>query len=103
MIWCNECLNAIEPETKVPIVRYSYSNEILITLCARVHVLIFDNDKNIVEDIIIANNSDNGYHIPRVLAQSGVTRIRYSFFNSRRSICTSSRKYFEIKVYDNDY
>ena len=96
--------NALEPRTKVPIARYPYSNETLIILRDRLRVLIFDNDKNIVEDIIIANNSDNiGYTSPRVLAQSGITRIMYSFFNSRRPICTSSRKYFKIKVYDNDY
>lgn len=57
--------NALEPDTQIPIARHSKSSETLIMLRGRLRVLIFDDDKNIIEDVVIAPNSENfGYHIP---------------------------------------
>ena len=58
--------NAIEPESEIPIARHPNSNETLIMLRGKLRVLIYDDYKNIIEDVIIAPNSDNiGYHIPK--------------------------------------
>lgn len=58
--------NALEPGTVVPIARHPNSNETLIMLRGRLRVLIYDDDKNIIEEVIIAPNSENfGYHIPQ--------------------------------------
>lgn len=58
--------NALEPGTIVPIARHPYSSETLIMLRGKLRVLIYDDNKNIIEDVIIAPNSDNiGYHIPK--------------------------------------
>lgn len=58
--------NALEPNTVVPIARHPYSSETLIMLRGRLRVLIYNDNKEIIEDIIIAHNSDNfGYHIPK--------------------------------------
>lgn len=58
--------NALEPGTIIPIARHPYSSETLIMLRGRLRVLIYDDDKNIIEDVVIAANSDNiGYHIPK--------------------------------------
>ena len=58
--------NALEPGTIIPIARHPFSNETLIMLRGRLRVLIYDDDKNIIEDVVIEANSDNfGYHIPK--------------------------------------
>lgn len=58
--------NALEPGTKVPIARHPYSSETLVMLRGKLRVLIFDDNKNIIEDVVIAPNSNNiGYHIPK--------------------------------------
>ncbi len=58
--------NALEPGTIVPIARHPYSSETLIMLRGRLRVLIYDDDKNIIEDVVIEANSSNiGYHIPK--------------------------------------
>lgn len=58
--------NALEPGTIVPVARHPYSSETLIMLRGKLRVLIYDDNKNILEDVIIAPNSDNiGYHIPK--------------------------------------
>lgn len=58
--------NALEPGTEIPIARHPYSNETLIMLRGKLRVLIYDDNKNIIEDVIIAPNTDNiGYHIPK--------------------------------------
>lgn len=58
--------NALEPGTVVPIARHPYSSETLIMLRGRLRVLIYDDNKNIIEDVVIAPNSENiGYHIPK--------------------------------------
>lgn len=58
--------NALEPGTIVPIARHPYSSETLIMLRGRLRVLIYDDNKNIIEDVVIEANTDNiGYHIPK--------------------------------------
>lgn len=58
--------NALEPGTIVPIARHPYSSETLIMLRGKLRVLIYNDDKDIIEDVIIAPNSENiGYHIPK--------------------------------------
>lgn len=58
--------NALEPGSIIPIARHPYSSETLIMIRGRLRVLIYDNEKNIIEDVVIEANSDNlGYHIPK--------------------------------------
>lgn len=58
--------NALEPGTVVPIARHPNSSETLIMLRGRLRVLIYDDYKNIIEDVVIAPGSENiGYHIPK--------------------------------------
>lgn len=58
--------NALEPGTVVPIARHPYSNETLIMLRGKLRVLIYDDKKNVIEDVVIAPNTENiGYHIPK--------------------------------------
>lgn len=58
--------NALEPGTEIPIARHPNSSETLIMLRGKLRVLIYDDNKNIIEDVVIAPNSDNiGYHIPQ--------------------------------------
>ena len=57
---------ALEPGTEIPIARHPYSSETLIMLRGKLRVLIYDDNKNVIEDVIIAPNTDNiGYHIPK--------------------------------------
>ena len=58
--------NALEPGTVVPIARHPYSSDTLIMLRGKLRVHIYDNMKNIIEDVVIEANSNNiGYHIPK--------------------------------------
>lgn len=58
--------NALEPGTIVPIARHPYSNETLIMLRGKLRVLIYNDNKEIIEDVVIASTSENiGYHIPK--------------------------------------
>lgn len=58
--------NALEPGTEIPIARHPYSSETLIMLRGQLRVLIYDDNKNFIEDVVIAPNSENiGYHIPK--------------------------------------
>ena len=58
--------NALEPGTMVPIARHPHSAETLIILRGSLRVLIFDDSKNILEDVVISPDTDNiGYHIPK--------------------------------------
>lgn len=58
--------NALEPGTEVPIARHPNSSETLIMLRGKLRVLIYDDDKRIIEDVIISPYSENiGYHIPQ--------------------------------------
>lgn len=58
--------NALEPETEIPIARHPNSSETLIMLRGRLRVLIYNDNKELVEDVVIAPNTENiGYHIPK--------------------------------------
>lgn len=58
--------NALEPGTDIPIARHPYSNETLIMLRGELRVIIYNDNREIIDDIVIAPNSDNfGYHIPK--------------------------------------
>lgn len=58
--------NALEPGTVVPIARHPYSSETLIMIRGKLRVLIYNENKEIIEDVIIAPNTENiGYHIPK--------------------------------------
>lgn len=58
--------NALEPGTMVPIARHPESAETLIILRGQLRVIIFDDSKNIREDVVISPATDNiGYHIPK--------------------------------------
>lgn len=58
--------NAIEPGSVIPIARHPYSSETLILLRGRLRVLIYNDKKEIIEDVILDLEQGNiGYHIPR--------------------------------------
>lgn len=58
--------NALEPGTVVPIARHQTCAETLIILRGRLRVLIYNDNKEIIEDVIISPSSENiGYHIPK--------------------------------------
>lgn len=59
--------NAIEPGSVIPIARHPYSNETLILLRGKLRVLIYSDNKEIVEDVILDKEIGNiGYHIPKM-------------------------------------
>ena len=58
--------NALEPGTEIPIARHPHSSETLIMLRGKLRVIIYDEFKNIIDDVTIAPNTENiGYHIPK--------------------------------------
>ena len=58
--------NALEPGTEVPIARHPDSAESLIILRGRLRILIFNDNKDIIEDVVIDPRTDNiGYHVPK--------------------------------------
>ena len=59
-------INAIEPEAVIPIARHPYSNETLVLLRGRLRVVYYNDDKEIVKDIILDKDNGNlGIHIPK--------------------------------------
>lgn len=59
--------NAIEPGSVIPIARHPYSNETLILLRGKLRILIYSDNKEIVEDVILDKEIGNiGYHIPKM-------------------------------------
>lgn len=58
--------NALEPGTVVHIARHPDCAETLIILRGRLRVLIFTDDKEIIENVVIDPKTENiGYHIPK--------------------------------------
>lgn len=58
--------NAIEPGSEIPIARHPYSSETLILLQGRLRVLIYNDYKEIIEDVTLDKSIGNiGYHIPK--------------------------------------
>lgn len=59
--------NAIEPGSIIPIARHPYSNETLILLRGKLRVLIYNEQKEVLEDVILDRKIGNvGYHIPKM-------------------------------------
>lgn len=59
-------LNALEPGTEVPVARHPNSAETLIILRGRLRILIFNDQKEVTEDVVIDPRTCNiGYHIPK--------------------------------------
>lgn len=58
--------NALEPGTIIPIARHPYSSETLIILRGKLRVLVYDDNRNIIENVVISPNTENiGYHITK--------------------------------------
>jgi cupin fold WbuC family metalloprotein len=61
---CQRLLNAMEPGTVMPIHHHKV-DEVFIVLSGSLRVLTFDDNKNVVEDILLDYNSGNfGVQIP---------------------------------------
>ncbi len=59
-------LNAIEPGSIIPIARHPESNETLILLQGRLLVLIYNDQKEVIENVVLDKSLGNiGYHIPK--------------------------------------
>ncbi len=59
--------NAIEPGSIIPIARHPYSNETLILLRGKLRIMIYNDQKEIIEDVVLNKEKGNiGYHIPRM-------------------------------------
>lgn len=59
-------LNAIEPESFIPIARHQNVNETLILLRGKLRVCIYNDKGEVIEDIILnATEGSFGYHIPK--------------------------------------
>lgn len=58
--------NAIEPESVIPIARHPNSNETIILVQGKLRIQIFNEKKEIVEDVILdIKNGNIGYHITK--------------------------------------
>lgn len=58
--------NAMEPGTVVPIHRHQYTAETFMLVRGKMRVVIYDDDKNIIENIILSQELGNyGVHIPK--------------------------------------
>ena len=58
--------NAIEPGSVIPIARHPNSNETLILIQGKLRVLIYNDQKEILEDVVLDKGLNNiGYHIPK--------------------------------------
>lgn len=57
--------NAMEPGTVVPIHRHQNCAETFILVRGRMRVVLYDDDRNVIEDTILSAGGDNyGIHIP---------------------------------------
>ena len=57
--------NAMEPGTVVPIHRHRYCAETFILVRGKMRVVLYDDDKNVIEDAILSAGSEKlGIHIP---------------------------------------
>lgn len=55
----------MEPGTIVPIHRHQNSAETFLLVRGKIRVVLYDDEKNIIEDAILANDNGNyGIHIP---------------------------------------
>jgi WxcM-like, C-terminal. len=58
-------LHAVEPVSVIPIASHPYSNEILILLIGKIRVIIYNDQKEIKEAVIL-DKGDVGFHIPKM-------------------------------------
>ena len=62
---CQRLLNALEPETIVPIHRHQHTSETYILLRGKLRMMFYNDDKEIIEEPILSPDSANyGIHIP---------------------------------------
>lgn len=62
---CQRLLNALEPETIVPIHRHQHTSETYILLRGKLRMMFYNDDKEIIEETILSSESANyGIHIP---------------------------------------
>lgn len=62
---CQRLLNALEPETIVPIHRHQHTSETYILLRGKLRMMFYNDDKEIIEETILSPDSANyGIHIP---------------------------------------
>ena len=62
---CQRLLNALEPETIVPIHRHQHTSETYILLRGKLRMMFYNDDKEIIEETILSPYSANyGIHIP---------------------------------------
>lgn len=58
--------NAIEPGSIIPVARHPYSNETLILLRGKLRVIIYNDKKVVIENVVLDIKAGNiGYHIPK--------------------------------------
>ena len=58
--------NAMEPGTVVPIHRHRYCAETFILVRGSMRVVLYDDDRNVIENTILSAGGDNyGIHIPK--------------------------------------
>lgn len=63
---CHRFLNAVEPETEVPIHRHPTKDESFVILRGKVRVTIHNDDGSIIEDVVLSQESGNyGVDIPK--------------------------------------
>lgn len=57
--------NAMEPGTVIPIQRHRNTAETIMLVRGKMHVELYDDDRNIIESAILSHESGNyGVHIP---------------------------------------
>ena len=62
---CQRLLNALEPETIVPIHRHQHTSETYILLRGKLRMMFYNDDKELIEETILSPDSANyGIHIP---------------------------------------
>lgn len=63
---CMRMLNAIEPETVIPIHRHTMTSEDVVVLRGKAEEILYDNQGNEVERILMIPGSDcMGCHVPQ--------------------------------------
>ena len=62
---CQRLLNALEPETIVPIHRHQHTSQTYILLRGKLRMMFYNDDKEMIEETILSSESTNyGIHIP---------------------------------------
>lgn len=62
---CQRLLNALEPETIVPIHRHQHTSETYILLRGKLRMMFYNDQKEVIEETILSPDSANyGIHIP---------------------------------------